>query len=154
MKKKLKICFIILFGLFLLVFSAHLLRNKNHEKTQNFSEEEKIFFKTKWISFYGARIGQPWFSHNDVDIVAQKILKLEYSQGKIKGSKEVFPFKILFISADGQKKIVWLNTRTFSFDRKKSFPHNIGDEIEVFYQDMGKYYVKNPENQNLNVLNE
>ena len=47
MKKKLKICFIILFGLFLFVFSAHLLKNKNHEKTQNFSEEEKIFFKTK-----------------------------------------------------------------------------------------------------------
>ena len=135
MKKKLKICFIILFGLFLFVFAAHLWENNNHEKMQNFSEEEKIFFKTKWISFYGARIGRPWFSHKNVDISARKILKLEHAQGKIKGSKEIFPFKILFISADGQKKVVWLNTRTFSFDRKKSFPHDIGDEIEVFYQD-------------------
>ena len=135
MKKKLKICFIILFGLFLFVFAAHLWENNNHEKTQNFSEEEKIFFKTQWISFYGARIGRPWFSHNDVDIVAQKILKLEYAQGRNINTNEVFPFKILFVSANGQKKVVWLNTRTFSFDRKKSFPHDIGDEIEVFYQD-------------------
>jgi hypothetical protein len=52
----------------------------------------------------------------------------------------------MFVSSSGQKKIVWFNTRRFSFDRERSFPHNLTDEeIEIFYLDTSRYHVKNPE---------
>ena len=112
---------------------------------ETFTKEEKAFFKEDWKSFYGTLKG-PWFSHKNVDIIAAKILKLDYVEGREKKLTDCFPFRIMFVSSGGKKTIVWFNSRRFSFDRKRSFPHNLTDEeIEIFYLDTSRYHVKNPE---------
>ena len=111
---------------------------------ETFTKEEKAFFKEDWKSFYGTLKG-PWFSHKKVDVIAEKLLKLDNVEGREKKLTDCFPFRIMFVSSSGQKKIIWFNTRRFSFDRERSFPHNMTDgEIEIFYLDTSEFIVKEP----------
>lgn len=97
--------------------------------------ERGRFFCTKWVRFYGRKDSKPWISHSAVNNVAKKILQLDYLPSAKAQKKEMFPFSILFISSDGNENVVWLNTKYFSFDKKRFFLHNLtGDEMEAFYR--------------------
>ena len=93
------------------------------------------FFSTKWVRFYGRKDSKQWISHSAVNNVANKILQLHHLPPAKTQKKEMFPFSILFISSDGNENVVWLNTKYFSFDKKRFFSHNLtGDEMESFYR--------------------
>ena len=96
--------------------------------------EGESFFCTNWVRFYGRKDSKRWISHSAVNNVAKKILQLNHLPSAKTQKKEMFPFSILFISSDGNENVVWLNTKYFSFDKKKFFLHKLtGDEMEAFY---------------------
>ena len=145
MKKILNFCFVIFFLSALFFLFGCISTSKTFPGKAFLSEEEKAFFKEDWKLFYGTLKG-PWFSHKKVDVIAEKLLKLDNVEGREKKLTDCFPFRIMFVSSCGKKTIVWFNSRRFSFDRKRSFPHNLTDEeIEIFYLDTSRYHVKNPE---------
>ena len=121
---------IIISVFFLLSFSVSGLLLYRH-----LNEGEESFFSTKWVRFYGRKDSKQWISHSAVNNVAKKILQLNHLTPAKTQKKEMFPFSILFISSDGNENVVWLNTKYFSFDKKKLFLHNLtGDEMEAFYR--------------------
>ena len=118
---------IIIFVVFVIVAVSGFLFVK-HLNEKKLSEDEKQFFDMKWISFCGRINRKQWVSHNAVNNVANKILQIKNSYPTKKRKKNIFPYSILFVSSEGNKCIVWLNSEYFSLNKEKVFMHNLTDE--------------------------
>lgn len=121
---------VILIAISLFLILLFFLRRGNERE-----RETDIFFNMEWVSFYGTKDSKMWISDSAVDNAAKKILKIKPIAHVNIRKKEMFPFSILFVSSEKNEKIVLLNTRFFTFDKKTIFPHNLtGEEMEAFYR--------------------
>ena len=119
-------------------------------------DSRETFFETEWIAFQGRMNGRQWKSHPAVDHVARKILQAGYTPCKetplserfrysvgwgqwglvlwtFPEKKEILPFEIRFVAANGSEKNVFFNMYYYSLDKKTFFLHNLtGDDGEMF----------------------